>query len=66
MLQTSDTLQMRILGDAGDQVTSSGQGWKFGGTQNFDGNTYNVYTTQSFGNTVSLIVDQDITQTQIN
>jgi Ca2+-binding RTX toxin-like protein len=62
VLQTSDTLQMRILGDFGDQVTSTGQGWKFDGTQNFEGETYNVYTATSFGNPITLFVDTDITQ----
>src|SRR5262249_46460054 len=31
VLQTSDTFQMRILGNSGDQVTSAGQGWVNGG-----------------------------------
>jgi Ca2+-binding RTX toxin-like protein len=67
VLQTSDTSQMRILGDSGDQVTSTGQGWVNGGIQNFSGQDYTVYTTTvhvpqgTFQAT--LFVDTDITAT---
>ena len=70
VLQVSDNFQMQIVGDAGDKVTSQGQGWIQGGDVFSDGQTYHSYTasvTVPQGTfQASLLVDVDITLTQIN
>jgi len=63
VLQVSDTDTLRILGNAGDSVTSIGQGWSKGADQTIDGQLYRTYTSNLPGATVTLLVDADITQT---
>ncbi|HTO61058.1 MAG TPA: calcium-binding protein, partial [Bradyrhizobium sp.] len=63
VLQTSETGQMLVLGNAGDSVTSIGQGWNKGADQMIEGQTYHTYTSSQPGTTVTLLVDNDITQT---
>jgi Ca2+-binding RTX toxin-like protein len=65
VLQVSDTDVMQILGNAGDQVISNGQGWTKNGTQIIDSQTYNVYTTTVAGTQATLLIDTDITQNQV-
>lgn len=48
-----------IAGDANDSVNSTGQGWVAGGTQNVDGQDYDVYTSGAS----TLYIDEDIIQT---
>lgn len=48
-----------IAGDANDAVTSTGQSWVAGGTQNVDGQDYDVYTSGA----ATLYIDEDIIQT---
>lgn len=48
-----------IAGDANDAVTSTGQAWVAGGTQNVGGQDYDVYTSGA----ATLYIDEDIIQT---
>jgi Ca2+-binding RTX toxin-like protein len=57
VLADSDTDQLVVLGDSGDQVTATGT-WTANGTQTIEGQTYNVYT----GGGATLLVDSDIVQ----
>ena len=60
VLDLSDTTNRLIVnGNAGDKVTSTGQGWTFGGTTTLDSVLYQQYTTGA----ATLLVDADITQT---
>jgi Ca2+-binding RTX toxin-like protein len=60
LLDLSDTTNRLIVnGNAGDKVTSTGQGWTFGGTTTLDNILYRQYTTGA----ATLLVDADITQT---
>jgi uncharacterized protein (DUF2147 family) len=59
LLSLSDTTnQITVLGNSGDTVTSTGQGWVSSGTQTFGSNIYARYT---IANAV-LLVDTDITR----
>ncbi|HEY9692686.1 MAG TPA: hypothetical protein V6D15_10795 [Oculatellaceae cyanobacterium] len=51
--------QLLVMGNAGDTVTSSSQGWMAGNTTTIGGNDYQSYTV---GNS-TLLVDTDITRT---
>jgi Ca2+-binding RTX toxin-like protein len=62
VLQTSETGVMRIIGNAGDTVSSQGQLWQFKGQESIDGQTHNVYTTNSQGTQVTLQIEADVTQ----
>ena len=62
VLKVSDHHTLRIDGNAGDSVTSSGQGWAAGAVVEVDGQQYQSYS--HFGGT--LLVDSDITQTSIS
>ena len=48
-----------IAGDANDSVTSTGEAWVTGGTQNVGGQDYDVYTSGAS----TLYIDGDIIQT---
>jgi hypothetical protein len=48
-----------IAGDANDPVTSTGEAWVAGGTQNVGGQDYDVYTSGAS----TLYIDGDIIQT---
>lgn len=63
MLDLSDTTnQLIINGNAGDKVTSTGQGWTFGGTTTLNSVLYREYTSGA----ATLLMDVDITQTLIS
>ena len=62
VLAISDHHTLRIDGNAGDSVTSSGQGWAEGSIVAVDGQQYQSYT--HFGGT--LLIDSDITQNGIS
>ena len=55
---TDENDQMIFDGNAGDDVTSAGQGWVQGADQVIDAETYNTYTAGG----ATLLVDEDITQ----
>ncbi|HRW30840.1 MAG TPA: hypothetical protein P5227_12645, partial [Emcibacteraceae bacterium] len=56
---TESQNQLLILGDAGDTVTSTGQGWVYqGDIVHIDGETLHYY----FDGEANLYVDDDITQ----
>jgi hypothetical protein len=60
LLDLSDTTNRLIVnGNSGDKVTSTGQGWAFGGTTTLDSVLYRQYTSGA----ATLLVDADITQT---
>lgn len=60
VLDLSDTTNRLIVnGNAGDKVTSTGQGWTFGGTTTLDSILYRQYTAGA----ATLLVDADITRT---
>jgi uncharacterized protein with PIN domain len=60
LLDLSDTTNRLIVnGNAGDKVTSTGQGWTLGGTTTVDSVLYRQYTSGA----ATLLVDADITQT---
>lgn len=56
---TDDDNILKILGDSGDSVISSGEGWVQGSDQVIDSETYHTYTTGG----ATLLVDEDIVQT---
>ena len=56
---TDDDNILKILGDSGDAVNSTGQGWVQGADQVIDSETYHSYTS----GTATLLVDEDIVQT---
>jgi hypothetical protein len=59
VLVLSDTTnQLIVSGDVGDAVTSTEQGWTFGGATDLDGILYNQYTL----GVATLLVNADITQ----
>ncbi|WP_322742474.1 hypothetical protein [Gloeocapsopsis crepidinum] len=59
LLNLSDTTNRLIVnGNAGDSVTSTGQGWLRGGTTTLDGIRYNQFASGA----ATLLVDTDITQ----
>ncbi len=59
VLDLSDTTNRLIVnGNAGDAVTSAGQGWTLGGTTTLNGILYDRYTVGA----ATLLVDTDITQ----
>jgi len=63
VLALSDTQSLRIDGDAGDTVTSTGQGWTEDlAGENIGGQHYRSYS--HLGGT--LLIDSDITQTGIS
>jgi serralysin len=57
VLDISDTDELIVLGDSGDQVTTAGT-WTAGLQQTIDGQTYNVYSSGG----ATLLVDTDIVQ----
>ncbi len=60
VLDLSDTSnRLLVNGNAGDKVTSTAQGWAFGGTTTIDSILYRQYTAGA----ATLLVDADITQT---
>jgi hypothetical protein len=60
LLDLSDTTNRLIVnGNSGDKVTSTGQGWAFGGTTTLDSVLYRQYTSGA----ATLLVDADVTQT---
>lgn len=56
---TDEDNTLKILGDSGDAVISTGQGWVQGSDQVIDSETYHTYTS----GTATLLVDDDIVQT---
>ena len=62
VLDSSDTSnQLLVTGNAGDTVTSSGQGWTLGTPTTIDGVIFNSYAIGA----ATLLVDTDIDQTAI-
>lgn len=55
---TDDNNQLIFDGNAGDQVTSAGQGWVLGADQTIGAETYHTYTS----GLATLLIDEDITQ----
>ncbi len=51
--------QILVQGDAGDSLTSTGQGWVQGADQVIDTVTYNTYTSAG----ATLLIEEDISQT---
>lgn len=61
VLDLSDTTDRLIInGNSGDKVTSTGQGWEFGGTTTLDGVLYRQYTVDGSIGAATLLVDTDI------
>ncbi len=59
VLNLSDTTnQLIVNGNAGDRVTSTGQGWAFAGTTTVDNILYRQYNSGA----ATLLVDADVTQ----
>ena len=60
VLDFTDVCDLLIIaGDANDPVTSTGEAWVAGGTQNVGGQDYDVYTSGAS----TLYIDGDIIQT---
>ena len=56
---TDDDNILKILGDSGDSVISTGEGWVQGSDQVIDSETYHTYSAGG----ATLLVDEDIIQT---
>jgi Ca2+-binding RTX toxin-like protein len=59
---SNESDQLLIKGNAGDSVTSTGQGWTQGSNVNIDGQDYASYTAVVGPSTATLLVDTDINQ----
>jgi hypothetical protein len=59
---SSTTNQVIVLGNAGDVVNSTGQGWVAGANQVIGGQTYAAYSKVSGVDIATLLIDTDVTR----